>query len=532
MAGMNPLAQGKSRLPFPLTVLLGLMTVSVLASAANLFLPLGSVFAVLLFAGGVVIHWRLNPFRGLRFIPLSAWTWILTALITLAVLEISTHRPSVSDTALYHAQTIRWFEAYPVVPGLGNLHHRLAFNSSWLVLNAALSFSFLGLRSFHLVSGFFFLIVQFFFLGGVIEFSEGKFSWSGLFKVLAIPLSFYLFASVVSSPAYDMPVSLLTWVIVTLWLESTEDESKPNGRDALIFLLSVYAVTIKLSAFPLLLFPALVFATRVKANEKRFAGLLAISAITILILWMVRSVILSGYLVFPISQLDFFSFDWKIPIARLPEIRDGIIGFARLPGRDWESVLTMSFSTWFPLWFENLTANQRVMFIFAGISPFILGLAGLLNPSRVAPRPFFGFIVIYAGMIFWFFSAPDVRFGYGYLAGILLFITSLGLFLLIRKTDSSLIFSKMILPLGLILFQFYFLAFSLDASTLTGRLILPVDYSRSRAEACDIVNSAVYCRIEGGQCNYDKFPCIPSPRMNVKPRGPSFRNGFRVVGND
>src|SRR5262245_12709485 len=37
------------------------------------------------------------------------------------------------DTGLYHAQAVKWSAAYATVPGLANVHHRLAFNNSSLV---------------------------------------------------------------------------------------------------------------------------------------------------------------------------------------------------------------------------------------------------------------------------------------------------------------------------------------------------------------------------------------------------------------
>ena len=58
------------------------------------------------------------------------------------------------DTGLYHAQSIRWIEEYGVVPGLGNLHSRLAYNSASFCLSALYSFAFLGGRSFHACAGF------------------------------------------------------------------------------------------------------------------------------------------------------------------------------------------------------------------------------------------------------------------------------------------------------------------------------------------------------------------------------------------
>ncbi|MDE7187935.1 MAG: hypothetical protein K2O13_10570, partial [Lachnospiraceae bacterium] len=57
------------------------------------------------------------------------------------------------DTGLYHAQSIRWLEEYGAVKGLGNLHCRLAYNSSSFALSALYSMSFLGGKSCHCAAG-------------------------------------------------------------------------------------------------------------------------------------------------------------------------------------------------------------------------------------------------------------------------------------------------------------------------------------------------------------------------------------------
>lgn len=533
-AGLDRLLhrETSAKIPIPIAAIIGLIAISVLASTANLFLYLGFPFALLLFVGAVILHVRMKPFRTLRVPRLPFWVWLIAGLISLTVLEISTQRPSVSDTALYHAQTIRWFETYPAVPGLGNLHHRFAFNSSWLVLNAALSFSSFDVQSFRLVGGFFFLIAQLYFLGGLVELFQGNASWAGMFKVIAIPLSFYLFSSVVSSPAYDMPVAILAWIIVILWLEAAEDESRADAYLPVIFILAVYAVTVKLSAVPLLLFPAWIFSAHARKKEwNRIAALGSLAAV-VLIPWMARSVVLSGYLVFPVSQLDLFSFDWKIPAAQVTEVRNGIVGFARLPGKDWADALSMPFSGWFPLWFENLTTNQKAIFVLAVVSPLLFALGRFTGFTRITSRNLFGFVALYAGLLFWFVSAPDVRFGYGFLAGADVFVVSFFLFILFRNPAPSQKYLSQFAFLALFLFQTYSLAFSFDSATFLERLVLPADYSRSRAESCDLKNATVFCRVEGGQCNYEKFPCIPSPRPNVEMRGPSFEDGFRDAGND
>ncbi len=186
----------------------------------------------------------------------------------------------------------------------------------------------------------------------------------------------------------------------------------------------------------------------------------------------------------------------------------------------------MTLAEWFPLWFDNLTTNQRMIFILTALSPFFTGWLGVIRSKAPTRRQFFSYFVLFVGALFWFLSAPDIRFGYGFLAGFLLWIVSLGLVVLARRVPSSLERSKRTALFGLILFQIYSLSFSVEYTTLAGRMIFPADYFNSRAEPCGLKNGTVYCRVEGGQCSYEIFPCIPSPRPNVELRGSAFREGF------
>ena len=106
-------------------------------------------------------------------------------------------------------------------------------------------------------------------------------------------------------------------------------------------------------------------------------------------------------------------------------------------------------------------------------------------------------------------------------------LASLGLLALFQKIESQTRLSKPIILAAVLLFQVYSFAFSFEPSTLMKRVVYPMDYSRSRAEPCDLNNATVYCRVEGGQCNYESFQCIPSPRPKVELRGDSFQSGFR-----
>ena len=79
---------------------------------------------------------------------------ILTGVAIIGTLLWTNVVPQHYDTYLYHAQAIHWIEEYAVVPGLGNLHFRLAYNSAFMTLQALFSFAWLNGQSMHIVNGF------------------------------------------------------------------------------------------------------------------------------------------------------------------------------------------------------------------------------------------------------------------------------------------------------------------------------------------------------------------------------------------
>lgn len=69
-------------------------------------------------------RWRPSWWSWRRVLPLFVaalpfvW-WVLSKAMT---------APSHFDSGQYHFGAIRWIEQFPLVPGLGNLHSRLAYN--------------------------------------------------------------------------------------------------------------------------------------------------------------------------------------------------------------------------------------------------------------------------------------------------------------------------------------------------------------------------------------------------------------------
>ena len=516
----------------PLIVVVGLIVLTTLASFFSLFFQIGLFFNLLILAGAVgalltrsipMPHLQ-RPFdKKLRAAPFSLIPLIVLLLALLLLLENATHRPLNPDTNIYHAQAIHWIENFPAVPGLGNLHGRLAFNSVWFVSNAIFSLSFLGLGSFHLTASVLFFAVIVYFWGGFGQVARGDFRPAALLKVLFFPLAFSLLGADISSPGTDLPVSLLLWLMAVLWAEQEQASSHP----LLIVLLAAFVVTIKLSAAPALILAAVVLGGQMRQPEKRPWVWASVCGALVLLPFLARNVILSGYLLYPFPAIDLFRglFDWQVPLARATEERESILAWGRFPRLDAAQVLAMPLNEWLPKWFTTQTLNRRVILGTALLSP-LLALPGLWLTKYY----WLGWLSFFAGALFWLFSAPDFRFGQGFLIGTILLALAPWLSALFQRTTFSSVKVSTIVSLFTAAYLGLALATSFESRTFANRILLPAPYDRVPTQSCDLANGKVFCAKAYDACSYDAFPCIPSPRPWVELRDASnLRDGFRVV---
>src|SRR5689334_5571318 len=107
-------------------VWLGWTIVLLIFQLLHLAFPLNAFVAVPVFLLGIAFS--IPHIRGLRFAPGMA---IVIAVAAFWIASRSMLPPQAYDTGLYYLNTIRWIHSFPIVPGLGNLHGRLAFNQSY-----------------------------------------------------------------------------------------------------------------------------------------------------------------------------------------------------------------------------------------------------------------------------------------------------------------------------------------------------------------------------------------------------------------
>ncbi|MEW6658416.1 MAG: hypothetical protein AB1424_07125 [Thermodesulfobacteriota bacterium] len=530
-----------ARLPLSLVTIWGLCLVTTVAGYFSLFEKIALGANALIFLGALVlagIYYGeiINCFKsGLRgLFTLNKYVLALFILSFFFILIRSAAPPSSFDTGLYHAQAIRWIEEYPVIPGLGNLHGRLAFNSMWFLANALFGFSFLQLQPFHVLNGFLLLIFLFICLQGLSNLIKGQYHFSNILRAaIALP-GLLVFKDQLSSPTPDIPAALLICLLFVYYVQSLENlgEVPEQLFSPLICFLAAWAITIKLSALPLALFMAVMAGKEIARGRPRNLLLLAGGVAILVLPYFLRNIWLSGYLLYPFPGLDLFHFDWQVPPAAALAEKRAVEAFARDPGYVLTPAASPSAFSWVPTWFHHTLADYGSKLVRIFLPGLVILLDCLVNlitrktwkiDFREIGRNAVLYLAAAAGLLFWFLTAPDPRFGMGYLiiAVVIIFIP------LLKAFDYRV---TQLFPWSLALLMLYFMAAFLpqDFPTLGQRLWLPAPYPQERLAEEEIQGHQVFFpRNRGGKCWYAPLPCTYYP-VKFEFRGAGIKDGFKA----
>lgn len=454
---------------------------------------------------------------------------LVTAFIGFTLIIITASSPVVlDDTYSYHAQTIRWIEEYGIVPGLGNLHGRLAFNSSFLCLQALFSFHDIIGLSMHGMNGFIMWIILSYAICSVKLWRKKKVCTSDFVRIALV--SYYLrVLNIVSSPGTDIPTMGLIGYIVCKWIDLLEEDRKNIAPYAYLCILSVGVATFKLSSAMIVflsIMPA--YWLVIKRKWKEIALYIGLG-ILIIAPFLVRNVILSGYLIYPYPKIDLFSFDWKIPAADAEYMQRAVTVYAQ-GGKGIYEIVPLK--EWFPVWKDNCLRTDLIMLLelIADImaAPAALIIGTIMGLRKKDWNFFHVMACLTVGIVFWFFNAPTRRFGEMYL--ILLPVCLVGSILeniKFRAAALRLSISAFIVISGYCTFNLIrFAVIYADKSYV----ITCADYDICDCKPFDIGGLTVYyANPEIRRAGYHYFPSIPEESMlsGVELRGDSFADGFR-----
>ena len=412
----------------------------------HLFLPLGAGVAVSVFSAGIAlsIRYRGCAVKWRRYVT-GAPGIIGSAVFLVSAAWIATRSmqtPLEFDGGLYHFSAVRWINEFRIIPGLGNLHGRLAFNSSFFTYVAALNFyPFFG-HGRSIANGYLFLVLLGQILGrlcpaisnpGALTENHGL-SRAG--DLLVLPLLGYCAMTSLgfASPSADLASTLLQIAIFLFLVHGIGECAAGVGNmQARIFALMVLAattVTIKTSnvGFAAGIATLCVAECAQKrprplsgsADGRDDAPLLhgamknaCLASTFILAVWIARGYILSGYPFYPLP-FGRVPFDWAVQPDQARYDSDVIICWAREPW--FRPGLVMGNWHWLHNWSRRASMNIEEIvypvsiFLAASLVSSIIYFRKERKPgvSRLADWIFV--VPVVTGLIFWFLTAPNLRF--------------------------------------------------------------------------------------------------------------------------
>lgn len=523
----------------------GLVCVTVYAQVFSLFAGVGLLANILLLAVCLVIFWRERSELAEVFSQyIAKWgggekgRLCLKIFLLLGLFLLFAYGTSGGqihyDTSLYHAQSIRWIEEYGVVKGLGNLHCRLAYNSSSFALSALYSMAFLGGQSYHCAAGWLAFVLAAVCLEIGQSLRRGQLRASGFARVMCVYYLVNIFDEMIS-PASDYFMVLLAFYIVIRFLDLREEEERTILPYGLLCVLGVFLMTVKLSAAFILLLT--VYPAVRLLREKRWGetgAYLDLGLMTALP-FFIRNVIISGWLVYPFTQIDLFDVAWKIPKG----LADYDAKEIQVYGRGYTDVgqFDLSVREWLPGWFRTLAGSDKLLVIAAAVSVFILLVYAVGMAFGWWKRRWELLLVqgtVAASFVFWLCTSPLIRYGcvWVYLTPAVVLGGILDAVLYSEK-NSRLRWrpaAGWVVSAAVILLFFYkglALAREIAGSYGNDHWLTQKDYENYETYAYEIDGVTFYCPVQGDRVGYEAFPSSPA-EAKIRFLGDGLADGFVV----
>ena len=431
------------------------------------------------------------------------------------------------DTSLYHAQSVHWLESYGVVKGLGNLHNRLAYNSSAFSLTALFSFSFLGGQSFHAMAGFLAWMLACTCTGIADCWKRKKAEVSDFVILVAIYYLTTIYNQMIS-PESDYFMNIVVLFILIRWCRLIEAKDGSTTPYALLCVLGVYAVTLKLSAAMLLLLvckPAVMLIQR--RDGRGISRYLSLGIITVLP-YLIRNVILSGWLVYPFPAVDLFQVDWKIPAGAARFDANEIKVYGR--GLTDSTLADQPFLEWFPDWFAALSGFNMLLVALSFLTVALTLLWGMwiiFRKNRGQVDHWLVQLTCSGCFLFWLTNAPLVRYGFIFIGLCAAVLLGNGYTMLQQKFPQTMYRGFLVLLVGFTLWKTVSLGRQIKKDYVNNYWLCQKDYDNMPVESYEINGITFYYPQSGDRAGYDAFPSSDRKR-DIELRGTTLQDGFRT----
>lgn len=532
-------------------LLAGLAMLTLYAQIVSLFSAITFDFAFFAFGISIlcVSFWYKEFKETIKacFLSLKWYEWVLFAVFTVFIMFLTSLYPQQYDNYLYQAQLLRYYEDYGLVKGMANINTRMGFNNSIYALMALYSLKDIYGFSLHTVNSALCLFFGIYAIHGLCRIGKTKAYVSTGLQGVLLAYIFYN-AATLNCIGTDLPAGLLGLMILILFARCIE-QKKDTFSYALLAILIVYVLTVKISMAMLgilVLYPACRLIA--KKEWKKIAVCSFLGAL-LLLPWLVRNVLISGWLIYPLPSLDLFQVKWKIPYKSAVYEAALIKGWARIQTSKVFDTMAMSLKEWFPIWFRTLPLRYRLLlYIDVVIVFFEIGqsIYGLIRKENGLFSFFLLKVTAFAGILYWLFSAPDIRFGWIYIMAFpMICIFSSGIFQWAKKIPIHKIGIGGVVFECMMIFVVGYFFIKSDCpgrlkESIEGRINLQAfyiyqgDFSVLPVEEYEINGDVFYYSPINDQVGYYGFPGTTDKALleNLGYLGESFRDGVYYKGGE
>ena len=519
----------KNNQPFIFHLLLGFATIIFLAHIWSLFFKVGWILLVILGLLAILVKWKVQVVLPR---PSKSDFYIYLPLIIISLL-LSIGAPNNIDEAGYYLPTVRWMEDYPATQGISLLIARLGFNSGFHMLSATFSLKHLFPGGVYELNGFLFLCTNgYLWKQTILQLINSNSHKLPTIFLLALFFPFSFLVPSMDTDYLSIFGSLLVigWCIQTLFLEEKISHAKFLALSWILGMLcTVKFITI------LVLIP---FAITLLIYKKRPLFLKACLLIAVAILpWIFRNILISGYTIFPIYQIDLWEVPWKMPYEMVKASQSIVNEYAKVEIiRDdylLSGIKQWSLKSWIPIWTNNQSQYLiGLATIFLTPLSFLVGLVLMIiyRPKHLLLHKQFRWLWICftAILIFWFLNFPAIRFGWPWI----LSYGSITIYYFLHWLKAH--WPSYIYKLLFLLVLASWIRLSLNSVLhniphIQSKLILHEVHVNQSRYTTKTVGAVEFNIAQDNYCNGISLPCMPAnnPYL-VIPAGNSITDGFRI----
>lgn len=515
------------------SIILGIGVLAIYSETFSLFLGVGLLANLLMLVVDifVIAKWRevlVNRIKNLISEKRNVWYVIIIIFFVYIsmtyMFEVVTY-----DTGLYHSQAVQWIEEYGVVPGLGNLHHRFAYNSAIMCLQALFSMKFLFGQQMHCVNGFMFILFTSYAVTSM-KFVKNKRIYISDFLRAAFFI-YYNMDTSFSSLGSDLISLCLVIYIVIKYVEGIEDDISNIEYYCYLSILALIAISFKLSVALIVLiviYPAYMLIK--DKNWKLIVKLISLGVVLTLP-FLIRNIIISGYIVYPFPKLDLFSFDWKmnkyVCLWDAKEVKSWGQGVC-------DANLSPTFREWFEIWINRQSNANKCLFFASIIISVLLVVISIVNyiKEKDLRKPVLS-VTVLGMLIYWFAGAPLMRYGIVFtIIPVLIFVGLLFSMLQSRLKKITIISTLFIICImGIRIFPF--VSHVINFRISSDIVYYQVGYEPFEFTKAELDRVEIYIPENGDRIGNRAFPSTPyiNNLELIELRGNDLSDGFRIKKN-